>query len=82
MLVASQGEHEWAARLWGAAEALREAIGAPMPPVYRATYEQAVALARAQVGEEAFAAAWAEGLAMPLEQTINDVLKMGGEARK
>jgi predicted ATPase len=30
-VVALQGEPAWAARLWGAAEALREAIGAPHP---------------------------------------------------
>ncbi len=65
-----------AARLWGAAEALREAIGAPMPPVYRADYERAVVTARAQLDEEAFAAAWAGGRTIPLEQVINEALKM------
>ncbi len=72
----------WAARLWGTAEALREAIGALMHPVYRTEYEQAVAAARTELGEEAFAAAWAEGRTAPVEQVINDVLKMNGEARK
>jgi tetratricopeptide (TPR) repeat protein len=64
-----------AARLWGAAEALREAIGAPMPPVYRSDHERAVAAARAQLGERAFSQAWARGRTMPLEQVINEVLK-------
>ena len=45
---ASLGEPAWAARLWGAAEALREAIGAPMAPVYRSNYEGAVSAALAQ----------------------------------
>ena len=40
--VAAQGNHAWAAHLWGAAEALRETIGAPLPPVERAPYHQAV----------------------------------------
>ncbi len=72
-----QGDPGRAAWLFGAAEALRLAIGAPLPPVERAPYEQAVASARAHLGEEAFAAAWQEGRTMPLEQVIDEALKMG-----
>jgi hypothetical protein len=61
---------ERAARLWGAAAALREAIGAPLPPSEREKYEREVGAARAALGEEAFASAWAEGEAMTLEQAI------------
>jgi DNA-binding CsgD family transcriptional regulator len=60
----------WAAQLWGAAESLREAIGAPMPPVDRVPYERAVATARARLGEQAFARAWAKGKAMPLAEAL------------
>jgi DNA-binding NarL/FixJ family response regulator len=67
-MVAAQGEPAWAARLWGAAEGLRETIGTPLPPVYRADYEHSVAAARTQLGEKTFAAAWAEGRAMTPEQ--------------
>ena len=70
-VAAAQDELQWAARLWGAARALRNAIGAPVPLVYRAGLEQAVANARVRSGEEAFRAAWAEGEAMALEQTLN-----------
>ncbi len=69
-VVAAQGEPTWAAQLWGAAEALRESLGAPIPPVMRAAYERSVAAARTQLGEKAFAAAWAEGRAMTLEQVL------------
>src|SRR6266566_4463492 len=48
-VVAAQGEPPWAAQLWGAAEALRETIGAPIPPVFRPTYERSVTAARAQL---------------------------------
>jgi len=68
--IAAQGNHTWAAHLWGAAEALREAIGAPLPPVERASYNRAVAAARTQLGEQAFAAAWAEGRTMSPEQAL------------
>jgi predicted ATPase len=64
------GEPEWAALLWGKAGEWRERIGTPLPPVYRARYEQAVAAARAVLNEEAFAAAWAEGRTMTLEQVL------------
>jgi predicted ATPase/class 3 adenylate cyclase len=76
VVVAGQGALMEAARLWGAAEALREAIGAPLAPVYRSEYERAVVTARAQLDEEAFASAWAGGRTMPLEQVINEALKM------
>ncbi len=69
-VVAAQGEFTWAARLRGAAEVLREAIGAPRPPFERVSYEQAVAAARAQLGEKSFAAAWAEGRSMTPEQAL------------
>jgi hypothetical protein len=41
-----------------------------MHPVDRGDYERDVALARAQLGEEAFVIAWATGQAMSLEQAI------------
>ncbi|HET7641803.1 MAG TPA: tetratricopeptide repeat protein, partial [Ktedonobacteraceae bacterium] len=65
-----QGAAEWAARLWGAAAMLRAAIGAPMAPIYRIAYGQAVTAARAQIGRKAFEAAWTEGRTMPLEGVL------------
>ena len=40
-----------ALRLWGAAEALREATGAPLPPQARVDYDRLVAQARAALSE-------------------------------
>lgn len=53
-VVAGQGEQEWVTRLWGAAEALRETVGNPIPPLYLLEYQQAVAVAREQLGQESF----------------------------
>jgi ATP/maltotriose-dependent transcriptional regulator MalT len=75
-LVVTEGEAAWAGHLWGAAEVLRETCRVPLPPVYQADYEQAVAAARAQLGEQTFAAAWAEGRSM----TVDQVLASRGEA--
>jgi predicted ATPase/class 3 adenylate cyclase len=71
-VVATQGAVRWAAQLWGAAEALREAIDVPRLPVDRIDYEQAVGAARAQLGEESFASAWQEGWMTRLEQVIDE----------
>src|SRR5260221_9575621 len=60
----------WAAQLWGAAESLRDAIGAPIPPVDRATYERAVASARTFLAAQTFDIAWANGKAMSLEEVL------------
>ena len=65
-----QGDPAWAAKLWGAAETLREAMGAPIPPVYRADYERSVSVARTRLGEKAFAVTWSEGRTMSLEQIL------------
>ncbi len=69
-VVSAQGDPRWAAQLWGAAETLREIIGAPIAPASRAAYERLVAEARAQLSEEIFAARWAEGLSMSPEQAL------------
>ena len=59
-----------AARLFGAAEQLRESYSSPLRPNMRSQHERDVAAARAQVDEVTWEAAWAEGRAMALEQAI------------
>ncbi len=57
-----------AARLLGAAEAIRKAIGAPIHPNRREEYEQLLAGVRAALSEEGFATAWAAGSVLTPEQ--------------
>jgi non-specific serine/threonine protein kinase len=65
------------AGLWGAAERLREAIGAPLPPNEQRRRERQVAVARAALGDDAaFDRAWQEGRAMTLEQAIAGALRL------
>jgi hypothetical protein len=45
-----------------------------LSPAERGAYEAAVAAARAALGADAFAAAWAEGRALPLEQAVAEAL--------
>ncbi|WP_246631911.1 ATP-binding protein [Pseudonocardia nigra] len=67
---AMAGEHERAARLLGAASAAREAVGAPLPAAERGDVDRIATAARAALGEEAFAAAFAAGAASPLEDVV------------
>jgi tetratricopeptide (TPR) repeat protein len=69
-LVAAQRHPLWAARLWGAAAALRETLGAPIPLIDRAAYQATVATARTQLCPDRFDAAWAQGQNMTLEQVL------------
>lgn len=66
---------ERAARLFGAAEAVREAIGSPLPPNERPDYEQNLAIVRAALGEETFAAERAQGRALPREKALDYALE-------
>jgi len=52
---------ERSARLFAAAAALREAVGAPIPPVSRAAYDGDLATVRAGLDEATFNAVWGEG---------------------
>jgi predicted ATPase len=59
-----------AARLFGAAEGLFEATGGGLAAADQAEYDHYVALARDQLDQAAFAAAWAEGRAMTMEKAV------------
>ena len=66
----ARGEFERAARLFGAASVLRDAIGLPLAAYERSLHEQWVTAMRAQLGEAGLGAAFAAGRAMPLELAI------------
>ena len=66
----ARGQPARALILFGAAEALREAVRAPLTPAERTGYERKVSVARSQLSQEASEAAWAQGRAMTLEQAI------------
>jgi tetratricopeptide (TPR) repeat protein len=66
----AQGLPSRATRLFGAAEAVREAIGYLRSSAGRADYGHTVNSIRAALGDEAFTAAWEAGRAMTLEQAV------------
>jgi len=61
---------ERATRLFGAAEALREAVGGQHIPEEAALREPHLAAARSRLDEATWDKAWAEGRAMSMEQAI------------
>jgi DNA-binding CsgD family transcriptional regulator len=75
-LIGQHSGSERAVRLYGASEALLEAVGAPLyvHAQDRILYERAVEALRSRLGEEAFGAAWSQGRAMPLEQAVEYAL--------
>ena len=77
-VAAMQGHSHWAARLVGAAAAMRETLHLPPEPANRSNYERGIAHARIQLGEKAFARALAEGRSMALEQVLvtREAMKM------
>jgi tetratricopeptide (TPR) repeat protein len=68
-----------AARLLGAAAAIRDDIGAPIAAQRRAGYDSTLAAARAEIGEDSFAAAWDAGNAMSLDHTVAEALALADE---
>jgi predicted ATPase/DNA-binding CsgD family transcriptional regulator len=69
-VAAAVGRAEQGARLFGAAEALRERFSHVLSPIERQRLDHAVAPARAQLSEAVFAAAWAAGRTLPLNDAV------------
>lgn len=68
---ASAADYERAAVFFGAAAALRESIGVPVPAADARRYEAALAATRGTLGEQRFTAAEQAGRAMPAD-TVPD----------
>jgi predicted ATPase/DNA-binding XRE family transcriptional regulator len=79
-VAAQAGAAAQAARLLGAAAELR-AASLSLSPIHRAAYDRTVAAVHASLGEREFAAAWAAGSRLPLEQVIARALELEGSQR-
>ncbi len=71
-----EGNLEVAARLVGVADALRQAVGSPLPPVNQADFDCLVKRLKEQMGEEKFDSQRQTGRHMPLDQAL--ALAFGG----
>ncbi len=70
-VAAAEGEVVRAARLWGAAEALRTSIGALLSPAERAIEAAWLQPVRAALGQESYEAEWDRGRRLELDQAIS-----------
>jgi len=79
-VASAQSRFERAARLFGAADALRAYIEAPLPPPDAARLARAVAVVHAarivasSHDDEPLTVAWLQGGALPLEQVVDEAL--------
>jgi DNA-binding CsgD family transcriptional regulator len=81
-LAARQESFQEAARLFGAAERVREEIGYIRLPVEQPGWEADAATVRAGLGHEEHAAAWEEGRALSAEQAIAYAQRGRGERKR
>jgi tetratricopeptide (TPR) repeat protein len=73
-VVAAGGDGAHAARLFGACDALLEAIGATPTTIEVAIGEQFIPTVKTTLGEERFSSEWGAGRAETAEQAIEDAL--------
>lgn len=71
------GNHERAARLLGAVDALRKVINTPLAPSERADLDRTISAVRAALSTDEVDAAWAKGTAMPPDQIVQYALAVG-----
>jgi predicted ATPase/DNA-binding XRE family transcriptional regulator len=79
-LASALGQHQRAVRLGGAAEALREADGAPLHPAQRRVVERWLTLSRDALGADAATTAWTAGRILPIERALEEA-RDGAEAK-
>jgi predicted ATPase/class 3 adenylate cyclase/DNA-binding CsgD family transcriptional regulator len=81
-LAGDGGSHREAARLFGAAHAIRQRIGAVRFKIWDAGYEASAAAVRDALGDKDFEAAWAEGAALSTEEAIAYAQRGRGERKR
>ncbi len=81
-LAGDAGSHREAARLFGAAHAARQHMGAVRFKVHDAGYEASAAALRDAMGDEELQSAWAEGTALSTEEAIAYVQRGRGERKR
>jgi len=81
-LAGDAGSHRESARLFGAAEAMRERMGTARFEINDRDYEAAVTALRNAVDDSDFAAAWAEGAGLSSDEAIAYAQRGRGERKR
>jgi DNA-binding CsgD family transcriptional regulator len=76
------GSHHEAARLFGAAEAIRQRIGVVRFKIWDGGYDASVAALRNSMEDKEFESAWAEGAALSTEEAIAYAQRGRGERKR
>ncbi len=79
---AGTGSCREAARLFGAAQAMRERSGEVRFKVFQPSYESSVASLRTALGEQDFESAWTEGAELSTDEAIAYAQRGRGERRR
>jgi predicted ATPase/class 3 adenylate cyclase/DNA-binding CsgD family transcriptional regulator len=82
VLAGEAGSHREAARLFGAAEAIRGRMSIVRFKVWDAGYEASVAALRNAMGQQDFEATWAEGAALSTDEAIGYAQRGRGERKR
>lgn len=80
--IAGADDHQTAARLFGAADALRRSTGAVRFGLYQPGYDADVSALRASMGDEAFEQAWAGGAALSTTEAVAYAQRGRGERKR
>jgi hypothetical protein len=75
-----EGRSARAARLFGAAATRHKAVRAPLQPDWRAECDREIDAVRQALAPEVFAAEWAQGGMLTLEQAVAFALEEGADA--
>jgi predicted ATPase/class 3 adenylate cyclase/DNA-binding CsgD family transcriptional regulator len=81
-LAVDGGNYADAARLFGAADAMRKHTGEFRFPLYQDTYATALEACRNELGDDAFEATWAEGAALSTDDAMSYALRGRGERKR
>ena len=81
-LAGDAGSHREAARLFGAAQAIRDRMGSVRFKIYDAGYEASIAPLRNAMGDKDFEDAWAEGAALSTDEAIAYAQRGRGERKR
>ena len=81
-LATNAGTHPEAARLFGAADAARQRMGAVRFKVHQTDYDASIAVLREALGDGNFDAAWAEGAALSIDEAIGYAQRRRGERKR
>jgi DNA-binding CsgD family transcriptional regulator len=81
-LAAADGNCQYAARLLGAAETIRQRMGHARLPMYQPGYDAVLSSVRGVLGQNDFDAAWSEGTALSTEEAVAYAQRGRGQRKR